>query len=79
MKLNENEVKETIKNLADTIASGKWGAWQCSMGGLVAFVELVNKLELGDEFWSDIFDIKQTYFNQVKSVVMSDPKDFFNR
>lgn len=24
MKLKENEVKETIKNLAETIASGKW-------------------------------------------------------
>ena len=79
MELKENEVKETIKNLAETIASGKWGAWQCSIGGLVALVELVNKLELGDEFWSDIFDIKERYVQQVKSVVMADPKDFFNR
>lgn len=79
MRLKDTEVKETIKNLAETIASGKWGAWQCSLGGLVALIELVNKLELGDEFWSEIFDIKQTYFNQVKSVVMSDPKDMLNR
>lgn len=79
MRLKDTEVKETIKNLAETIASGKWGAWQCSLGGLVALIELVNKLELGDEFWSDIFDIKQTYFNQVKSVVMADPKDMLNR
>ena len=79
MRLKDTEVKETIKNLAETIASGKWGAWQCSMGGLVALIELVNKLELGDEFWAEIFDIKQTYFNQVKSVVMADPKDMFNR
>ena len=79
MRLRENEVKETIKNLAETIASGKWGAWQCSMGGLVALIELVNKLDLGNEFWAEIFDIKQAYFNQVKSVVMADPKDFFKR
>ena len=79
MRLKDTEVKETIKNLAETIASGKWGAWQCSLGGLVALIELVNKLELGDEFWSEIFDIKQTYFNQVKSVVMADPKDMLNR
>lgn len=79
MRLKDTEVKEIIKNLAETIASGKWGAWQCSLGGLVALVELTNKLELGDEFWAEIFDIKQTYFNQVKSVVMGDPKDMFNR
>ena len=79
MRLKDTEVKETIKNLAETIASGKWGAWQCSLGGLVALIELVNKLELGDEFWSEIFDIKQTYFNHVKSVVMADPKDMLNR
>ena len=79
IRLRENEVKETIKSLAETIASGKWGAWQCSMGGLVALVELVNKLDLGNEFWGEIFDIKQEYFQQVKSVVMADPKDFFNR
>ena len=79
MRLKENEVKETIKNLVETIASGKWGAWQCSLGGLVAIIELVNKLELGDEFWGEIFDIKEKYLQQVKSVVMADPKDFFNR
>ena len=79
MRLKENDVKETIKSLAETIASGKWGAWQCSIGGSVAIIELVNKLELGDEFWSDIFDIKERYVQQVKSVVMAGPKDFFNR
>lgn len=79
MRLKDTEVKETIKNLAETIASGKWGAWQCSLGGLVALVELTNKLELGDEFWGEIFDIKEKYLQQVKSVVMADPKDFFNR
>ena len=79
MRLKDTEVKKTIKDLAERIASGKWGAWQCSLGGLVALIELVNKLELGDEFWSEIFDIKQTYFNQVKSVVLADPKDFFKR
>ena len=79
MRLKETEVKETIKNLAETIASGKWGAWQCSLGGLVAIIELVNNLELGDEFWGEIFDIKQDYFQRIKSVVMTDPKDFLNR
>jgi hypothetical protein len=49
------------------------------MGGLVALVELVNKLDLGNEFWAEIFDIKHEYFQQVKSVVMADPKDMFNR
>ena len=79
MRLQETEVKETIKNLAETIASGKWGAWQCSLGGLVALVELTNKLELGDEFWAEIFDIKERYKSQVKAIVNADPKDFFNR
>lgn len=79
MRLKDTEVKETIKNLAETIASGKWGAWQCSLGGLVALVELTNKLELGDEFWGEIFDIKEKYLQQVKSIVAADPKDFFNR
>ena len=79
MRLRENEVKETIKGLAETIASGRWGAWECSLGGLVALIELVNKLELGDEFWGEIFDIKEKYLQQVKSVVMADPKDFFKR
>ena len=79
MRLKENEVKETIKNLAETIASGKWGAWQCSLGALVALVHLTNDLGLGDEFWAKIFDIKETYLQQVKSIVAADPKDFFNR
>ena len=79
MRLRENEVKETIKGLAETIASGRGGAWECSLGGLVALIELVNKLELGDEFWGEIFDIKEKYLQQVKSVVMADPKDFFKR
>lgn len=79
MRLKENEVKETIKNLAETIATGRWGAWQCSLGALVALVELTNKLEFGDDFWGEVFDIKEKYSQQVKSVVAADPKDFFNR
>ena len=79
MRLKDNEVKEAIKTLAETIASGKWGAWECSLGGLVALMTLINKLELGDDFWAEIYDIKDTYLKQVKSIVASDPKDFFNR
>ena len=79
MRLKDNEVKETIKGLAETIATGKWGAWECSLGALVALVELTNKLELGDEFWGEVFDIKETYKNRVKDIVNPNPKDFFNR
>ena len=79
MRLQESEVKEAIKTLAETIASGKWGAWQCSLGGLVAIMGLVQKLELDDEFWAEIHDIKETYLQKVKSIVAADPKDFFNR
>ena len=79
MRLKETEAKETIKNLAERIASGKWGAWQCSLGGLVALVELANNLDLGQDFWAEIYTIKEKYLQQVKSIVAADPKDFFNR
>ena len=80
MRLKENEVKETILELAKSMASHKWGAWECAIGGLVGLQTLVNRLELGDEFWSDLFDIKEKFIKEVKQIACSgDPKDFFNR
>lgn len=80
MRLKENEVKETILELAKSMASHKWGAWECALGGLVGLMHLANKLELGDGFWSELYDIKETFAREVKQVACSgDPKDFFNR
>ena len=79
MKRKSDKVKDAIQDLAEKIASGNWGAWECSLGALVALVQLSNDLELGDEFWSEIFTIKEQYKNKVKSIVNADPKDFFHR
>ena len=79
MKRKSDKVKDAIQDLAEEIASGNWGAWECSLGALVALVQLTNNLGLGDEFWSDIFTIKEQYRNKVKSIVNADPKDFLNR
>lgn len=80
MRLRENEVKETILDLAKRMASHSWGAWECALGGLAGLMQLANNLELGDEFWSELYDIKANFAAEVKRVTCSgDPRDFFNR
>lgn len=79
MKRKDDKVKDAIRDLAKKIASGNWGALECSLGTLVALVQLANNLELGDEFWFEIFTIKEQYANRVRHIVNSDPKDFFHR
>ena len=82
-RIDSDKVKAEIKALAERMASGGWGAWECSLGGLVALIELVNRLheELGEDFWSEIYTIKSEYQNKLRSlgVGQGSPNDFFKR
>lgn len=82
-RIDGDKVKDEIKGLAERIASGSWGAWECSLGGLVALIELVNRLhdELGEDFWSEIYTLKSDYQNKLHSLGVGhgSPNDFFKR
>ena len=38
MKRKSDKVKDAIQDLVEKIASGNWGAWECSLGALGALV-----------------------------------------
>ena len=78
-----DRVKTEIRRLAKSIASGRWGQWECSLGGLVALTELVSRLqgELGEDFWSEIHALKSGYRDKLYALGVGhgSPDDFFDR
>ena len=82
-RIDGDKVKDEIKGLAQRMASGSWGQWECAIGGLVALVELASRLrdEFGDDFCSEIYTLKTDYKDKLQSlgVGRGSPNDFFKR